>query len=77
MLATLCVAQAADCLLLRPRVSADTAQVWVPYGGPGSVDGELPDRLSDAAFDELASKAAGRAAAQRQKQQQPYSPPDW
>jgi hypothetical protein len=54
-----------------------STQVWVPATGPGSVDGELPDRLSDAAFDDLASAAASRAAAQRQKQQQPYSPPDW
>lgn len=52
-------------------------KVWVPATGPGSVDGVLPEGLSDAAFDELAGKAASRAAAARQKQQQPYAPPDW
>lgn len=46
----------------------------MPATGP---EGDLPEGLSDAAFDELASKAAGRAAAARQKQQQPYAPPDW
>lgn len=60
-----------------PTICCCGLQVWVPATGPGSVDGDLPDRLSDAAFDELASTAASRAAAQRQKQQQPYSPPDW
>jgi hypothetical protein len=54
-----------------------TLQVWVPYGGPGSVDGDLPEGLSDAAFDELAATAASRAAAQRKQQQQPYAPPEW
>jgi hypothetical protein len=39
--------------------------------------GALPDRMSDDAFEELASKAASLAATQRAKQQQPYSPPAW
>lgn len=52
-------------------------QVWVPYDTAAAGGGELPDRMSDAAFDELTSKAASLAATQRQKQQQPYAPPAW
>ncbi|KAF8070922.1 hypothetical protein HT031_001003 [Scenedesmus sp. PABB004] len=46
-------------------------KVWVAYD-----TGELPEQLSDAAFDELTSKAAAKAAAAR-KAAAPYQPPDW
>eukprot|EP00882_Tetradesmus_deserticola_P011380 GHRQ01012040.1.p1 GENE.GHRQ01012040.1~~GHRQ01012040.1.p1 ORF type:complete len:479 (+),score=200.79 GHRQ01012040.1:87-1523(+) len=51
-------------------------KVWVPYktGAAGSSD--LPQQLSDAAFEDLASTAAGLAAQQRKKEQ-PYQPPEW
>jgi hypothetical protein len=57
-----------------PHLLDVTLQVWVPYA---TAEGDLPEGLSDAAFDELAATAASRAAATRKQQQQPYSPPDW
>lgn len=59
--------------LTAPRLrSCDLyVQVWVPYA-----EGSLPEGLTDAAFDELASRAASKAAAQR-KQQLPYQAPAW
>jgi hypothetical protein len=51
-------------------------QVWVPYKSGAAGASDLPEQLSDTAFDELTSKAAGLAAEQRRKEQ-PYQPPEW
>jgi hypothetical protein len=49
------------------------SQIWVPYT---SEKDQLPEQLSEAAFDELTSKAAAKAVTERQ-QQQPFRAPDW
>lgn len=52
-------------------------KVWVPYKtGAAAGSSDLPEQLSDAAFEELTSKAAGLAAEQRRREQ-PYQPPSW
>lgn len=52
-------------------------QVWVPYKtGAAAGSSDLPEQLSDAAFEELTSKAA-RLAAEQRRREQPYQPPSW
>jgi hypothetical protein len=57
-------------------LTAAFKQVWVPYKSGAAGASDLPEQLSDSAFEELAGKAAGLAAEQRRKEQ-PYQPPEW